>query len=401
MVADVEHRRGDEAFAQCIDRRICDLGKQLVEIVEEAARLLGETRKRRVGAHGRKRNRSLVRHGADELLDIIEVVTQLGHAAREGNDRVLLSGRVGRLGQGQIVDREHFLAKPIAIGLLVRVAVANLVVPDDAPLVRVDLEHLARAEAPRLQDVLGIDVDRADLGRQDEPVLARNVVASRAQAVAIERGAQHAAVGERDGGRPVPRLHEHGLVSVVGAALLVDAIVVVPRLGNHHGDGAVERTAVHRQKLEHVVQDGGVGTLAIDDWQDLLQVLAEHRAVELRLAGSRPGDIAAQRINLAVVDDVAVRMRALPRRRRVRGVTRMHERKGGLDRRIVQVSEEAAHLGRHEHALVNDGARAHGAHVEDLVRERRVRVSCTLDGATAHIELAFEILACGNAFRTT
>ena len=253
VVADVEHRRSDEAFAQCIDRRVRHLGEQLVEIVEEAARLLREARKRRIGSHGRERNLALVRHRADELLDVVEVVAQLGHAAREGHARVLLLGRVGRLGQWQIVDREHFLAKPIAVGLLVCVAVANLVVPDDASLVRVDLEHLARAEAPRLQDILGINVDRANLGRQDEPVLARDVVASRTQAVAIERGAQHAAVGERDGGRPVPRLHEHGLVSVVGAALLVDAIVVVPRLGNHHGNGAVERTAVHRQELEHVV----------------------------------------------------------------------------------------------------------------------------------------------------
>ena len=401
VVADVEHRRGDEAFAQRIDWRVRDLGKQLVEVVEEAARLLGEARKRRVGAHGRKRNRALVRHGADEFLDVVEVVTQLGHAAREGHARVLLSDGSSRLRQGQIVDREHFLAEPIAVGLLVRVAVANLIVPDDAPLVRVDLKHLARAEAPRLQDVLGVDVDRADLGRQDEPVLARDVVASRAQAVAVERGTQHAAVGERDGGRSVPRLHEHGLVGVVGAALLVDAVVVVPRLGDHHGDGAIERTAVHRQELEHVVQDGGVGTLAVDNRQDLLQVLAEHRAVELRLASTRPGNVAAQRVDLAVVDDVAVRMRALPRRRRVRGVARMHERKGGLDRRVVQVGEEAAHLGRHEHALVDDGAARHRAHVEDLVRERRVRVSRALDGAAAHIELALEILACGNVFRTT
>ena len=100
VVADVEHRRGDEAFAQRIDWRVRNLGKQLVEVVEEAARLLGEARKRRVGAHGRKRNRALVRHGADELLDVVEVVTQLGHAAREGHARVLLSDGSGRLGQG-------------------------------------------------------------------------------------------------------------------------------------------------------------------------------------------------------------------------------------------------------------------------------------------------------------
>ena len=43
--------------------------------------------------------------------------------------------------------------------------------------------------------------------------------ARRAQAVAVERGADLAAVGEGDGGRAVPRLHQGGVVLVEGPRL--------------------------------------------------------------------------------------------------------------------------------------------------------------------------------------
>ena len=79
----------------------------------------------------------------------------------------------------------------------------------------------------------------------------------------------------------------------------------------------------------------------------------------------------------------------------------MHERKRGFHSRVVQVDEETAHLSSHEHALVHDGARGHGAHVEDLARKRRVRVGCALDGATAYVELTFKVLTCGDVVGAT
>ena len=276
---------------------------------------------------------------------------------------------------------------------LVGETVADLVVPDDAPLGRVDLEHLAGPEAAGAQDVRRVDVDGANLGREDDAVVARHVVARRAQAVAVEGGAQDAAVGERDGRRAVPRLHEHGLVGVVAAALIGERGVLVPRLGDHERDHAVERAAVHGEELENVVEDGRVGALFVDHGHDLLEVVAEHGAVQVRLARADPGDVPAQRVYLAVVDDVAVGVRALPRGGGVRRVARVDEGKRRLNRGIVQVDEEAAHLGRHEHALVNDGTRAHGAHIEDLALERRVRVGGALDRAAADVELALEVLA--------
>jgi hypothetical protein len=47
-------------------------------------------------------------------------------------------------------------------------------------------------------------------------IIVGDQVARRAQAVAVQRGADLAAVGEGNGGRAVPRLHQRGMVLVEG-----------------------------------------------------------------------------------------------------------------------------------------------------------------------------------------
>ena len=116
---------------------------------------------------------------------------------------------------------------------------------------------------------------------------------------------------------------------------------------------------------------------------------------EYRLGSRRadPVDVAAEGIDLAVMDDVAIGVRTLPAGRGVGGVARVHERHGRFDGSIVEVDEEATHLRGYEHALVNNGARAHGAHVEDFVGERVLSIGPLLDGAAAYIECTLEGVA--------
>ena len=242
------------------------------------------------------------------------------------------------------------------VGLFLGVTGAQLVVVDDAPAGKVDLEHLARPQAAARQDVLGAHLDGAHLACQHKATVARHIIAGGTQAVTVEGSAQGATVGKGDGRRAIPRLHEHGLVSVVGAALLTQVIVVVPRLGQQHGRGTRKRTAVHDQKLKHVVQNRGVGTLAVDDGHHALKIVLQHGAVQVGFAGANPVDVALEGVDLAVVDDKAVGVRTLPAGRGVGGVARVDERHGRLDGSVVEVDEEAAHLRGDQHALVHDSA---------------------------------------------
>ena len=85
---------------------------------------------------------------------------------------------------------------------------------------RVDEEDAARVQPLLEHDVLGRNVEHADLRRHDDQVVLGDVVARRTQAVAIEHGADHRAVGERDRRRAVPRLHQRRVVLVERLQLL-------------------------------------------------------------------------------------------------------------------------------------------------------------------------------------
>ena len=337
-------------------------------------------------------------HGTHDLVNVIPVIAELCHAHGGGHLGIL--GERGRGGLIKRVNGQRLLGNPVAIGLFLGVTGAQLVVVDHAAAGKVDLEHLTRSQAAARQDVLGAHLDGAHLARQHKAAVARHVVASRAQAVTVEGGAQGATVGKGDSGRTVPRLHEHGLVSVVGAAFLTQAVVVVPRLGQQHGRGTRKRATVHDQELEHVVQNRGVGTLAVDDGHHTLKIVLQHGAVQVGFAGANPVDVALEGVDLAVVDDKAVGVRALPAGRGVGGVARVDERHGRLDGGVVKIDEEAAHLRGDQHALVHDGARAHGTHVEDLVAQGKLGVGLLFDGAAAHVQATLKGIAGGRIVRT-
>ena len=61
-----------------------------------------------------------------------------------------------------------------------------------------------------------------------------NQVARRAQAIAVERCADHSTVGEGDGGRTVPGLHQRSVIFVEGLLVLGHGRVVIPGFRNQH-----------------------------------------------------------------------------------------------------------------------------------------------------------------------
>ena len=178
---------------------------------------------------------------------------------------------------------------------------------------------------------------------------------SRPQAVAIQHRPDLAAVGEGDACRSVPGFHQAGVELVEGAHRIIHVLVVRPRLRNHHHHRVRQRTPGQHQKLKRVVEHRRVAAVRIDDRQDLLHVIAEHVGFEQRLARLHPVDVAAQGVDLAVVGDVAIRMRAVPAGEGVGAEARVHQRQRRLHRRIIQILEVLGQLPGQQHALVDDG----------------------------------------------
>ena len=224
-----------------------------------------------------------------------------------------------------------------------------------------------------------------DLRRHDDHAVLGDVVAGGTQAVAIEHRANHGAVGERDRRRTVPGLHERRVVLVEGAQLRAHLLVRGPRLGNHHQHGVRQRSPRHHEELEHVVERGGIAAPLPDDRQELAEIVAEHGRSQQAFPGAHPVDVAAQRIDLAVVRDVAIGMRERPGREGVRAEPLVHERQRRLEILVVEIRERRLDLVRRQHPLVDQRARRQAADIAEVPFGERQRIDRVLDALANHI----------------
>ena len=283
----------------------------------------------------------------------------------------------------EVVELHDVLVEPRAVGLLGRDLVLDLLVLDDPALDEVDEEDLARLQAPEALDVLRAHVEHPGLRAQDDVAVLGLHPAPGAQAVAVERGADDAAVGEGHRGRAVPRLHQARVEGVEALELVGEVVAILVGLRDHHHHRVRQRPPGEHEQLEHVVERRGVRAAGAHDRQHLLQVDAEELRGERRLARPHPVDVAHQRVDLAVVADHAIGVGELPAREGVRREAAVHERQRAGEALVLQVGVEAAQLRRLEHALVDDGpARAR--------RRVELRADGELDDAADDVELALE-----------
>ena len=278
------------------------------------------------------------------------------------------------------------LVEPLAVRRAAGDLRLDLLVLDDPAAGQVDQEQVAGLQATLAQDVLGRLVEHAGLGGEDDPAVLRLHPAAGAQAVAVERRADHGAVGEGDRRRAVPRLGQAAVEGIEAAELVAHVLAVVVGLGDHHHHRVRQRPACEHEQLEHVVEVGRVRACRADDRQHLVQVVAEELGGELRLARAHPVDVAAHRVDLAVVGDHPVGVRELPAREGVGREARVDQDERALHPGVEQVGVAMAELRRHQHPLVDDRARGEA-------RDHEVGPRGDLGDAADHVQLALERVA--------
>ena len=310
----------DQLLADRVDRRVGHLGEVLLEIGEQELRLLRQRRNRRVIAHRADRLFAGGRHRRHQDFEVFLGVAEglLAIEQRQVRDRRRFGSR------RQILEHDLRALQPFAIGVALGQRRLEFLVGNEPAFLEIDQEHLARLQPPLGDDVLLRNRQHTDFRCHDDAVVAGDDIARRPQPVAVERGADLPAVGEGDGRGAVPRLHQRRIVFVELAAFLVHQLIAGPRLRNHHHHCVGERIAAHGEKFERVVEAGGVGLAFVGDRPQLLDVGAELRRRDRGLARRHPVVVAAQRIDLAVMRDHAVRMRQRPGRECVGGKALMH-----------------------------------------------------------------------------
>ena len=153
--ADVGHQRHHELLADRIDRRIRHLREQLLEILEQELRPIGQHRERRIRSHRRDRFFAGHDHRRDHHLELFDRVTE--RLLPLADRRMVRLRNVQRF--RQLVERDTVLGHPAAIGLAADDIGFDLLVIDDPALHGVDKEHAAG-----LQPALHANVFRRSAG---------------------------------------------------------------------------------------------------------------------------------------------------------------------------------------------------------------------------------------------
>ena len=343
-----------------VEGRVGYLGKELLEIVEQQLILFRQHRQRRIVAH---RPHGLVAaggHGRGQhpqfLVGIAKGPLPAGQFGPVGPGR-----RRGRrqVGQGNLV-----FPQPLAVGLAAGQVLFQLGIADNAPFLEADQKHPARLEAAALLDLRRGNIQYAGFRGHHQLVILGDGVAEGAQAVAIQHSADVAVGGGHNHRRPVPRLHQAGMVFVKIPLFRGHGRVLFPRLGNHHQHGVVEAAAGHSQQFQGVVKAGGVAGPRGHHRGNFFNIRPEQRRFELGFPGVHPVDIAAQGVDFPVVGQKAVGMGQFPVAQSVGAEPGMHQGKGADQGRVLQILIKAGDLMGHQQPLINQGAVGKAANIE-------------------------------------
>ena len=147
--------RRDEHFEVRVERRVRHLREQLLEVLVQHARTVGEHRHRRVGAHRTERLDRVARHRRDDQAQVFLGVAE--HALLLHRRAVLRHERELRR---QLVEVHEPVVEPLLVRVLRGEVGLDLLVGDDAALRGVDEEDLPRLQPTLLHD-LGRDRRRA------------------------------------------------------------------------------------------------------------------------------------------------------------------------------------------------------------------------------------------------
>ena len=198
--ADKGHKAHHQLFTDRIDRRIGDLRKVLLEIGIEQLGLVREYRNRRVCAH--RADSFLTRdcHGSKQNLQVFLTIA-----------KGLLTVEQGHIGAGrargdrlEVFQYDLGALQPLAIRRGGRERLFHFLIGNDAALLQIHQQHLAGLQTPLGNDFFLRNWQNAHFGRHNHKTVIGDEIARRAQAVAVERCANLAAIGKGDSGRPVP-----------------------------------------------------------------------------------------------------------------------------------------------------------------------------------------------------
>ena len=385
FAADTGGQGHDVIFPQGIDGRVGHLGEHLAEVVVQGTLAGGEHRHRGVVPHGAHRLLAILAEHADHLIQLFKGVAEQLLVSLEPVIREFPRSRAGIVHLLEGHQALAVLVHPLLVGVTALEIVINFEAGPDLAVAGIDHEQLPWADTALLQHFVRGVVPGAHFGGQRDELVLGDDVTCRTQTVSVECAGGVATVGHDDAGRAVPGLHVHGVEVVEGAQVVIHVRVLLPRRRDQQAHGTEQVHAAGQEEIQHVVEAGGVRPRGVDEGGGLLQI-RDQRGGELVAARLGPLAVAGNGVDLAVVGEVAERLRQRPARAGVGGETLVEHADGGLHADVGQIQIEARQIHRHAQSLVDGDQVGEADHIEVVVAD------ALLDAAAHDIEAALEIL---------
>ncbi|SLD46184.1 Uncharacterised protein [Mycobacteroides abscessus subsp. massiliense] len=296
---------GDDLLADGVQRGIGDLSKKLLEVVEEHPGTVGQHRDRGVGAHRAECLGTGAGHRRHQQVDLFIGVAEHLLAQHDPVMRHVLMRAVR-----QLLETHQTFLEPLLVRLGRGQLGLDLFIGNNAPLGGVHQEHAAGLQAGALYDGGRVQVQHAGLGGHHDKSVVGHPHTRRPQTVAVQDRADDGAVGEADGRRPIPGLHQGRVEFVERAQFGAHIFVPFPRLGDHHQHRVVQGAATQVQQFQCLVEPRRVRGTARTDREDLLELgrVTEDVGLDERLTGPHPVLVTRDRVDLAVVRHPAIGM---------------------------------------------------------------------------------------------
>ena len=330
----------------------------------QAAIVVGQDGQGRVVAHRADRLLGVGDHRLQDQLDLLQAPAGQHLAppqivAREF-DRLL------RLRRDQLVQAADVL-DPVAKGLRRRQRVAHLAVVQQTSFFEVNGDHFAWPNAAAFDNRRLVQPHHAGLRADDQQVVVSDRVTQRPQTVAVHAGDRPAAAEAADRGRTVPGLHHRVAVAEQITMRLRHRRPLFPGVRDHQRLDHWQLTgAAAHHHLEHRVQSRRIARALLDHRQDVVDMGAQNLRRHARFMGVHPVDVAAQRVDLAIVGKDAERLSQPPGRKGVGRIALMVDGEIGNKVLVEQIGIERGQLLGQEQALVDHRAAAERTDVEIL-----------------------------------
>ena len=202
-------------------------------------------------------------------------------------------------------------------------------------------------------DVHGVEVHHPCLTGYNHHAALCDGVAAGTQPVAVEHAAGIASVGEQQGSRSVPRLHQNTVVLVECLQVVADGVLVVETLWNQNGHGLWQAQSAHDEEFKHVVQTGRVAHALLYN-RTYVGDVSQSLAVQHTFACLHPSTVAAYGVDFSIMSQEAERLCQFPFWECVGAETRVNQCQSAGKIGTGQIVEIAAQLAACQHALIND-----------------------------------------------